>query len=54
MQTMSASATAAAFGKAAYERYWGNPMTVQRHVDELERLFSRYLLQRTALRCTIV
>jgi glycosyltransferase involved in cell wall biosynthesis len=54
MQTMSDSATAAAFGKAAYERYWGNPMTVQRHVDELERLFSRYLLQRTALRCTIV
>jgi glycosyltransferase involved in cell wall biosynthesis len=46
IETMSQPPKAAAFGRNAYDSYWVNPMTLERHVDELIRVFSRYLIER--------
>lgn len=43
MKRMIQGREAAQMGKAAYERYWGNPQTVQRHVNQLEDCYSRVL-----------
>jgi glycosyltransferase involved in cell wall biosynthesis len=47
MEAISHSTIAEVFGKNAYDSYWANPMTLARHVDELERLFGAYLVHRT-------
>jgi glycosyltransferase involved in cell wall biosynthesis len=54
MAAMSRSATAALYGRNAYEAYWASPRTLARHVDELEHLFDRCLIQRAAARQTCV
>jgi glycosyltransferase involved in cell wall biosynthesis len=46
MAAMSQTSEVERFGRNAYEKYWANPMTLRRHVDELEELFGRYLIER--------
>jgi len=34
---------AAAMGKAAYQRFWDDPPTLERHVGELEKVYQQVL-----------
>lgn len=43
MRRLQDAATASRMGRAAHERYWRDPMTLDRHVDRLEELYASLL-----------
>jgi len=43
MKIMADEETAARMGKAAYERHWRNPFTLEKHLDALERCYASIL-----------
>ena len=43
MEILMDAKRAAALGKAAYDRYWAHPNTIERHVDELLAVYRRVL-----------
>lgn len=36
-------AVAAQMGRAAYDRYWANPLTLDRHLDRIEAVYDAVL-----------
>ena len=43
IMAISKSGVAGKFGATAFRRYWTNPMTIERHVLQLESIYKRYL-----------
>lgn len=43
LRRLSDDACAAEMGKAAYDRYWADPLTLERHLDRLEQVYEEML-----------